>query len=80
MMIHFGYENANMNTVIQTAVIKTMKLWPAGRDTAGILMLEFIQQLQDKVMENPRKEIQARKMSVGIATIKLALNEDFCYY
>ena len=43
---------------------------------------EFIQQLQDKVMENPSKGIRAlaREMGVGDATMKLDLNEDLRYH
>lgn len=42
-------------------------------------MPEFIQQSQDMVMEDPMKEICAllREMGVGVAFMKLALNEVF---
>ena len=45
-------------------------------------MLEFIQQLQDKVMENPCKGFYTlmREMGIGITAMKLVLNENLCYY
>ena len=42
---------------------------------------DFVQKLQ-KVRKDPGKEIRslAREMNVGVATMKLALNEDPRYY
>ena len=43
---------------------------------------KFVKQLQDKVIEDPGKRIRAlaREMGVGIATMKMALNEDLRYF
>ena len=43
---------------------------------------EFIQELQEKVIQDPSKGIRvlSSEMGVGVATMKMALNEDLRYF
>lgn len=63
------------------------KLWSCGQQedvqqvTDCIHMLDFIQQLQDKVNGHSSNGIQtlARDVDFGVSTMKLVLNNDLCY-
>lgn len=92
--LFIGYQNAYITTATQCFVkvvkydidnTQPMKLCPAIRDSASILtvyMLEFIQSWPDIKIDNPSKEIWAlvRKVSAGVFTTKLLLNEHLCYH